>query len=252
MPESCLYRGVVMHRRLKPFGHRFTYRVFSLFVDLDDLPRLRSRWLAHNRFAPLSLHDRDHGPRDGGPLRPWIVEHLRARGIEIGAGRIFLHCFPRVLGYGFDPISTYWCYDEAHGLRAVLAEVKNTFGDQHAYLLPVAHDRAADEPVRADADKVLHVSPFMDMAMRYHFRLDEPGERLRLAIAQDAGAGTVMVATHAGERLALTGPNLAKMFFTIPLVTVKIIAAIHWQALRLWLKGARVRPYRPPPPREVS
>lgn len=252
MAESCLYRGTVIHHRLRPFAHRFGYRVYSLFVDLEELPRLQSRWFRHNRFAPLSLHDRDHGPRDGGALRPWVVGHLRARGIEIGAGRVFLHCFPRVLGHGFDPISLYWCHDETGAVRAVLVEVKNTFGDQHGYLIPVAEARAPGAAVRGDADKVFHVSPFMDLAMRYRFRLDEPGARMRSVITQDAGAGTVLVAIHGGTRVALTPANLAKMFFTIPLVSLKIVAAIHWQALRLWLKGARIRPYRPPPSREVS
>lgn len=252
MLESCLYRGEVMHRRLKPFGHRFVYRVYSLLVDLDELPRLQSRWFRHNRFAPLSLHDVDHGPRDGTALKPWVVGHLRARGIEIGNGRVYLHCFPRVLGYGFDPISLYWCLDEGGALRAVLAEVKNTFGDQHGYLIPVDEPCRESGTVRGEADKMFHVSPFMDLAMRYHFRLDRPEGRMRTVITQDAGAGTVLVATHTGARVPFSAAHLAKMFFTIPLVTVKIVAAIHWQALRLWLKGARLRPYRPPPSREVT
>jgi DUF1365 family protein len=257
MPESCLYRGEVMHRRLRPFDHRFVYRVSSLLVDLDALPALdrRLRLFSHNRFNLFALHDRDHGPRDGTALRPWVEQHLRAQGIALAGGRIFLHCFPRLLGYVFDPISIYWCYGADGALRAVLCEVKNTFGEQCSYVLPAPPGRDPRAPLRASCDKAMYVSPFIAMAARYRFRLDDPEARLELVIAESDRDGELLVASHTGERGRLSDRALLGAFLAFPLLTAKVIAAIHWQALRLWLKGARLEP-RPasekPAPQRMS
>ena len=153
---SALYLGRVMHKRLRPFRHKFTYRVFSLVLDLDELPYLGLRWLSYNRFNLLSFHDRDHGPRDGSPLRPWVEDALRRGGLEPDGGPIRLLCFPRVLGYVFNPLSVYFCYSRARRLRAVLYEVKNTFGDQVAYLIPVPDGWRPGEPILQSADKALY------------------------------------------------------------------------------------------------
>jgi hypothetical protein len=250
MPESCLYRGEVMHRRLRPFGHRFVYRVASLLVDIDALPSLGLRLLSHNRFNLFALYDRDHGRRDGSPLRPWVEQELRAAGIvlegsESGGGRIFLHCLPRLLGYVFNPISIYWCYGADGALRAVLCEVKNTFGEQCCYVLP-AQARAPDEPLRGACGKAMYVSPFIAMAARYRFRFDDPEARLKLVIAESDRDGPLLVASHTATRRALTDRALLGAFLAFPFLTAKVVAAIHWQALRLWLGGARVEP-RPAP-----
>ena len=161
MPQSCLYLGEVMHKRLHPFTHRFVYRVFSMLVDLDELPALDRglRLFAHNRRGVFSFRDRDHGPRDGTQLRPWVEAHLAGAGIDFAGGRIFLHCFPRVLGFGFNPISIFWCYDARGALRAILYEVKNTFGDQHGYLVPITAPREPGATLRHARDKLFHVSP---------------------------------------------------------------------------------------------
>lgn len=250
MPESCLYRGEVMHRRLRPFGHRFVYRVASLLVDVDALPALGLRLLSHNRFNLFALHDRDHGRRDGSPLRPWVEQELRAAGIALGGGRIFLHCMPRLLGYVFNPISIYWCYGGDGRLRAVLCEVKNTFGEQCTYVLP-ADKRVPDEPLRAACAKGMYVSPFIAMDARYRFRLDDPEARLKLVIAESDRDGPLLVASHTGERRPLTDRTLLGAFLAFPFLTAKVVAAIHWEALRLWLKGARLAP-RPAPQGQAS
>ncbi len=249
MPESCLYFGEVMHRRLRPFGHRFVYRVFSLLADVDALPQLsrRLRLFSHNRFNLFAFHDRDHGPRNGMPLRPWVEAQLREAGIAGDVGRIFVHCFPRLLGYAFNPISIYWCHGGDGRLRAVLCEVKNTFGDQHAYVLPADGGAEVCAPLRARCAKAMYVSPFITMAAHYRFRFDSPEARLKLVIAEADGEGDFLVASHTARRRALSDTALLGAFLVYPLVAIKVIAGIHWEAFKLWLKGARIMP-RPAPP----
>lgn len=252
--RSCLYPGEVMHKRLLPFRHRFAYRVFSLLVDLDELPALdrRLRLFSHNRFNLFGFCDRDHGARDGSPLRPWIEARLAEAGLSLPGGSFQLLCFPRVLGYVFDPLTVWFCRDRAGALRAVLYEVRNTFGDKHGYLLPVAAGRAPGEPLRQSCAKAFHVSPFLPMAGRYRFRLHEPGARLSLLIREELPEGEVLVATQTGRRRPLGDGALARLFLALPLMTLKVIAAIHWQALRLWLKGARFHRRPAPPARPVT
>lgn len=243
-----------MHARLGQLRHRFVYRVFSVCVDLDELPALgrRLRLLSHNRWNLFSLHDRDFGPRDGRPLKPWITEHLAAAGIEARGGRVRLLCFPRLLGYAFNPLSIWFCYDGDERLVAVLYEVSNTFGEAHGYLLPVATDRAPGEIFEQQCEKQLYVSPFMDMDATYRFRLGEPGERLAVRIDLENAAGRGFVAAHTARRRVLSDATLLRACFAYPLMTLKVIAGIHWEALRLWRKGAQLRPRPAPPSSEVT
>jgi len=249
MPGNCLYAGDVMHRRLRPFGHRFVYRVFSIMVDIDELPALgrRLRLFAHNGRGLVSLRDRDHGPRDGSPLRPWVEKACADAGVDVAGGRIFLHCFPRVLGLGFDPLSTYWCHGPGGDLRAILYEVKNTFGDQHGYLVPIAAAPAPGATLRHARDKVFHVSPFIGMSARYAFRVRVPEEELFIAINESGPDGPILVATHRGRRMELDDARLLRCFLAYPFLSLKVLGGIHWQALKLWLKGAQFHS-RPQPP----
>ncbi len=244
---GALYRGHVMHRRLRPRRHRLAYRVFALLLDLDALPALdrRLRLFGHNRFALFSFHDRDHGPGEDRALRPWIEAQLSRAGIDLEGGTVRLLCYPRILGYQFNPLTVWYCHHADGSLRAILHEVHNTFGQRHSYLIPVS-DPAA--PVlRQSCAKGFYVSPFMTMDARYHFRLVPPGERIAVTIRQEDADGPILHAGFAGTHAPLTDRSLAAAFFRYPLMTVKIIAAIHWEALLLWRKGLRlVR--RPPPP----
>ncbi|WP_374447674.1 DUF1365 domain-containing protein [Stella sp.] len=255
--RSALYLGRVMHRRVRPFVHGFRYRVYALLVDLDELPVLDRdlRLFAYNRAGLFSFHDRDHGPRDGSPLRPWIEAQLAAAGMEFRPGRIALLCFPRVLGYVFNPLSVYFCHDRDGRLGAILYEVRNTFGEQHGYLLPVGDERP-DGWVRQTQDKRFYVSPFLPMECRYAFRILPPGERLAVLIRQTAarpeGDVEVLAATLTGERRPLDDAWLARMAVALPLLTLKVLVAIHWQALRLWRKGARFHRRPDPPPHPVT
>jgi len=254
MPESCLYEGEVMHCRLRPMRHRFVYQLFSALFDVDEIPSLarRLRLFSHNRFNLFSYHDRDHGPRDGSPLRPWVERHLRARGIDLGGGRMFIHCLPRLFGYGFNPLSVIWCYDAGGTLRAILYEVKNTFGEQHGYLIPVEGGRVRTASIRQRATKTFYVSPFIGMEAEYHFRVHEPEDRLSIVIRETVPEGDLLVATHIAGRRKLGDLTLLRAALAYPLVTIKVIAAIHWEALKLWLKGARLYGRPPAPAEDVS
>ena len=255
MVESCLYFGEVMHRRLEPMYHRFRYRVFSLYLDLDDLPQLASRLrlFSYNRWNVFSFFDRDHGPlasHSGRPIREWVDAYLEAAGIDCRGGRVTLLCFPRVLGYVFNPMSVYFCHGAGGDLKAILYEVSNTFGQRHSYLLPSdgeAEHHNAPATIEQSCEKRLHVSPFMGMAARYRFRLKVPDERLTMLIRQENESGRQLIATHTGRRVPLTDARLLSAFVCYPLMTLKVIVAIHWEALKLWLKGARLVT-RPTPP----
>lgn len=249
--DHALYFGEVIHKRTSPIRHRLRYRVFSLYLDLDRLEAVaqRLRLFSYNRFNLFSFHDKDHGARDGTPLRPWVEAALARVGVDLAGGPIRLLCFPRVLGFVFNPLSVYYCFDAEQRLRAVLYEVKNTFGDQHGYLLEVPAQHPAEAPLDQSCAKTFYVSPFIEMGCQYHFRVQVPGERLAVAIRQSGDAGTSMVATQTGRRRSLTDANLAQAFLRYPLMTVKVIAGIHWEALFIWLKGARFR-HKPGDPGE--
>ncbi|WP_193369017.1 DUF1365 domain-containing protein [Pelagibius marinus] len=252
--NSALYFGKVVHKRLRPFEHVFSYRVFSLYLDLDDLAACgrRLRCLSHNRWNLFSFHDRDHGPRDGQPLRPWIDARLEEAGIDLAGGPVRLLCYPRLLGYVFNPLSIWFCHHADGSLRALLYEVSNTFGESHSYLLPVEAAQRGGGPVLQSAEKRFYVSPFIGMASRYDFRLTVPGDKLAVAIRQEVPEGGQLLARQSGRRRDLSDRNLLRAFFAYPLMTVKIIAAIHWEALRLWRKGARVEPRPQAPQQQVT
>ena len=241
---ATLYVGEVMHARLKPMGHRFSYRVMSLLIDLDRLAAAdrQSLLFGVNRAALYSFHEADHGERDGSPLRAYVQRCAAERGIDLTGGRVLLFCYPRLLGYTFNPLSVYFCYRADGELALMIYEVRNTFGDIHAYILPVQPDQRSAAGVRQQHEKLFYVSPFIEMAMRYHFRVLPPDQRVRLRILETDGDGPLLAATFNGRRRALNTAQLLRAFVALPLVTLKIMAAIHWEALRLWLKGARLVP----------
>jgi DUF1365 family protein len=241
---AALYVGRVMHARLKPVGHRFSYRVMSLLIDLDrlDLADRLSPLFGVNRPALYSFHEADHGDRDGSPLRQYVQRQARERGIDLTGGRVLLLCYPRLLGYTFNPLSVYFCY-RADGEPALLIyEVRNTFGDVHAYVLPVERSDAGPAGIRQTQDKRFYVSPFIEMAVRYHFRILPPKDRVKLRILETDSDGPLLAASFIGHRRSLTTRELLRCFGLFPLVTLKVTAAIHWEALRLWLKGVRLVP----------
>jgi DUF1365 family protein len=241
---AALYFGEVMHARLKPMGHRFSYRVMSLLIDLDrlDAADRQSPLFGVNRSALYSFNEADHGMRDGSPLRAYVQGCAATRGIDLSGGRVLLLCYPRLFGYTFNPLSAYFAYCADGELALVIYEVRNTFGDIHSYVLPVKPGELSDAGLRQAQDKLFYVSPFIEMAMRYHFRVSPPGHTVKLRILETDREGPLLAATFCGRRRALTTMALLRSLFSLPLVTFKIVAAIHWEALRLWLKGARLLP----------
>jgi hypothetical protein len=249
-PSSGLYEGVVAHSRLRPRRHRLRYRIFMLLLDLDELEVLdRERLLfGHNRAALISFHDRDHG--DGsGPLRPQIERRLAEAGLPAG-GAIRILCMPRVMGAAFNPLSEIFCHHPDGRLMAIVHQVTNTFGQRHSYLLPAAAAAAEGEAVRQACDKRFYVSPFMDMGLSYDFDIVPPGERTSIAIRVGDAEGLMLSASFTAARRPLTDANLLEAWLSHPLLMLKVLAGIHWEALRLWLKGVRLR-RRPPPPADA-
>jgi DUF1365 family protein len=241
---AALYFGKVMHARLKPVGHRFSYRVMSLLIDLDrlDAADRQSRLFGVNRTALFSFNEADHGARDGSSLRLYAQRRAAERGIDLTGGRVLLLCYPRLLGYTFNPLSVYFGYRADGELALMIYEVRNTFGDIHAYVLAMQPGEIGAAGIRQQQDKLFYVSPFIEMAMRYQFRVSPPAERVKLRILETDREGPLLAATFSGRRRALSTAALLRSLGALPLMTFKIIAAIHWEALRLWLKGARLVP----------
>jgi DUF1365 family protein len=241
---ATLYIGEVMHARLRPMGHRFNYRVMSLLIDLDrlDAADRQSPLFGVNRAALYSFNEADHGDRDGSPLRGYVQRRASEHGIDLTDGCVLLLCYPRLLGYTFNPLSVYFCYRADGALALMIYEVRNTFGDIHAYVLPVKPGEISDAGIRQQQEKLFYVSPFVAMAMRYHFRVSPPCANVKLRILETDRESPLLAATFHGRRRALTTSALLRSFFALPLVTLKIVAAIHWEALRLWLKGVRLVP----------
>lgn len=241
--RSGLYAGLVVHERLRPRRHRFSYRVFSLLIDLDELDILKSglKFLGINGPGILSFRESDHG--DGKDLRAWVEGQLRAHGIA-AEGPVRVLAYPRMFGYVFNPLTVYFCHDGDGALAAILYEVSNTFGGRHAYVLPAA---GGAERVRHACDKRFHVSPFMPMECRYNFVIRPPGEMVQVLINEDDADGRLLTASFSGRRQDLTDLGLFKALITHPLMTFKIMAGIHFEALKLFLKGV---PLAPPPPKD--
>jgi len=238
MQEAAkLYAGRVAHIRHTPFRHRFDYRIYMLAVDLDriDEAARHSRFFSHNKFNLTAIADKDHGFRDGRGLRAYAEAALGSQGMTRYAKKIIFVTMPRLFGWAFNPISFYFCYDADQNLGAVLHQVKNTFGDQIGYLMPVS----APGIIRQTAPKKMHVSPFFDMNGGYRFALTPPTEKLTVSIQYGAQAQKRMTATMVLTARPFTDASLLILLAQMPLTPAKVMMAIHWQALKLFLRGAR-------------
>jgi hypothetical protein len=259
---AALYTGDVVHKRLRPVPHALRYRVFAFCADLDELSGLdRSlRLFSLGRFNLASFHPRDHGggrPAAGeraDPARDLAALRARLSGVaaqalgEDVAARIVILCYPRILGYAFNPLTTYFVSDAADRLRLMIYEVNNTFGERHTYVLPV-ESTGADGTVAQEARKVFYVSPFNNVEGRYGFRVTEPRETVTLGVSLKTAEGPLLKAHFHGLRQPFDDRTLAAAFARMPLMTLKVIAGIHIEAARLWLKGLRIV-RRPKPPAE--
>ena len=236
--NSCIYNGEVTHTRFKPVRHFLKYKTFSLLIDLDEINILDKSIgiFSHNKFNIFSFYDKDHGDRDGGNLKDWVISNLIKFRIKENITNIKVLCYPRILGYVFNPLSIFYCY-EKDKLVAIFYEVKNTFNEQHTYIFKIKNNEEIIQKCR----KKFYVSPFMDMETYYNFKLLNPNDKLSVFIKQTDADGTVLTATQTGDKKEFSFKQLAINFLKYPLMTIKIISSIHYEALLLWKKGAIYR-----------
>ncbi len=250
MTHSALYHGTVTHHRIRPVAHALRYRIFLLLLDLDEAASLgrRLRWFGFDRPGFASFWQKDHGAGTAAGLRGWIDAQLTKAGLP-ASGAVRVLCMPRVLGHAFNPLTVFFSHAPGGTLQALIYEVNNTFGQRHAYVLPV---HGSEAPIRHECAKMFHVSPFMAMDLRYQFRVAAPGERCAVFITASDKDGPVLSAAFTGRRQALTDTALARAVLRMPLLGAKVLVGIHWEALKLWLKGLKLRPAPPRPAETVT
>ena len=239
MTNSCIYNGTVIHKRYKPKEHFFKYSVFSLLLDLSELEILNNniRFFSINKFNLISFFEKDHGNRDDSSLVGWVKKNLEQNQINTENIKIKLLCYPRIFGYVFNPLSIFFVYNQNDTLVSILYEVKNTFGEQHTYVFKIDNE---NNLIQNNCSKKFHVSPFIEMNCNYFFRILKPGERLSVIIDQYDQVGKILYASQDGKKANLTGKELIKSYLKHPLMTFKIISAIHFEAFKLWIKGIKL------------
>ena len=237
--HSCIYSGNVIHRRFKPKNHLFKYKVFSLLIDLDELNTLHKRLgiFSYNKFNLISFYDVDHGARDGTSIKRWVIQNLKKNKINSSRIRIKLLCYPRILGYVFNPLSVFFIYNQQSKLIAIFYEVKNTFGEQHTYIFKINKQQQA---LQHDCSKKFYVSPFLEMNCTYYFKIAQPGNTISIVINQHDELGKILYASQDGTKKILTNASLIKTYLEHPLMTFKVIVAIHFEAMKLWLKRIKL------------
>ena len=235
---SSIYNGTVIHKRFKPKPHYFKYSVFSLLIDLsevDDLSK-KIKFFSYNKFNLVSFYEKDHGNRDSTSLVHWVKKNLEDNNINSENVKIRLLCYPRILGYVFNPLSVFYIYDIDEKLVCILYEVKNTFGEQHTYIFKVNNDQNL---YQHNCSKKFHVSPFIEMNCKYFFRLLKPGEKISVIIDQYQTDEKILYASQDGQRVDFNSKELIKSYIKHPFMTFKIIFAIHFEAFKLWAKGIK-------------
>jgi len=249
-PALTLYRGKVMHARMRPLSHRFTYSIASILIDLDRLEEAgRQSWLfSVNKWNLVSFQEADFGPRDGSNLRQYCDSLLAEAGID-PPYQVQLLCYPRVLGYGFNPISVYFCTNLTAGGEtvpvALIYEVRNTFGEYHTYVQPIETGQLSPSGIRQEADKLLYVSPFLGMDMHYKFRVKCPGDDVSIRILETNRGEPVLSATFFGRKIDANSVSIGKTVLQTLGLTWKVTAGIHFEALKLWIKGLKIQPRNP-------
>ncbi len=235
MPITSIYRGTVTHQRLRPVSHRLSYDVAALLVDVDDIPKSH-RFLSYNRFNLFSINDDDHGA--GQTISEFVWGLVKNKAGTENVRHIFMLCYPRLLGFVFNPLTTYFCVDAKGYTRLMIYEVHNTFGGRHTYVTDAIE---LDQPNYFLTEKKFHVSPFNGIEGHYGLRASPPAERVSVGVALTTPDGPTLNAYFSAKRELLTDRNLLSVFFSYPLMTLKVVAAIHFEALKLWLKGLKVQ-----------
>jgi len=236
--NSCIYNGTVKHKRFKPIEHSLNYKTFSLLIDLDEIESLAKNIsiFSFNKFNIFSFYNLDHGARDGSSLKKWVLKNTKKFKISGNITKIKLLCYPRIFGYVFNPLSIFYCYDN-NNLKAIFYEVKNIFNEQHTYIFKIKNKKKIEQKCK----KKFYVSPFIDMETYYNFKLLNPKKKLSIFIRQMDGKETILTATQTGDKKEFSFKQLLINFFEYPLMTIKIISSIHYEAFFLWKKGAVYR-----------
>ena len=236
--NSYIYTGNVIHKRFKPKKHYFKYKVFSLLIDLSEIKLLDQnlKIFSYNKFNIVSFYDKDHGARNGSSIKDWVISNLKKNKIDTENIQIKLLCYPRIFGYVFNPLSVFYIYDRSSNLISILYEVKNTFGEQHTYVFKTEINHNL---IQHTCKKKFHVSPFIEMDCTYFFRLLKPGNKISVIIDQNDNKGKILYASQDGVRSEINNINLIKSYLKHPLMTFKIIFAIHYEAFKLWSKGIK-------------
>ena len=235
--NSKIYTGKVIHRRFKPKEHFFKYSVFSLLIDLDELVDIQKEIsiFSYNKFNIISFFEKDHGERDSSSLKNWVYSNLKKIGIEEEV-KIQLLCYPRIFGYVFNPLSIFFVYDKSLKLIAILYEVKNTFGEQHTYVFKTNDEKV----IQNICKKQFYVSPFIEMNCEYSFKILKPEGQLSVVINQSDNEGKLLFASQDGTAREFNNKNLIISFLSHPLMSFKVIAAIHYEAFKLWIKRIKL------------
>ncbi len=235
---SSIYNGKVIHKRFKPKEHFFKYSVFSLLIDLSELNQLDKeiKFFSFNKFNLISFYEKDHGSRNGSSLVAWVKKNLEANNIHFKDIKIKLLCYPRIFGYVFNPLSVFFIYNSNEKLISILYEVKNTFGEQHTYIFKVDDDLKL---FQHNCSKKFHVSPFIEMDCKYFFRILKPEDKMSVIIDQYQANEKILYASQDGKRVDFNSKELLKSYLKHPLMTFKIISAIHFEAFKLWTKGIK-------------
>jgi uncharacterized protein len=237
--EPGLYVGKVVHKRLRPTPHALEYKVASLLVDVDHLQNNLPTLLRYNRFGLFSLHDRDYGDLDSPlPIAAFAWKQMHQNGAPKAVCRILMLSYPRMLGYGFNPITVYFGLDVDDQVRMVIHEVHNTFGGRHCYS---TGPFAPGEDAFATTEKTFRVSPFNKVEGHYGLRVTAPGATVAVGISLSTQAGPILKAYFTGQRRPLNNRSLLGVLAAFPLMTLKVTAGIHWEALKLWLKGIKLQ-----------
>ena len=236
--NSYIYTGTVIHKRFKPKIHSFNYKVFSLLIDLSELDLMNQslKIFSYEKFNIISFFNKDHGPRDGSSLKNWVIDNLKKNNIESKSIQIKLLCYPRIFGYVFNPLSVFYIYDKNSELISILYEVKNTFGEQHVYIFKTKEKQNLIQHV---CKKKFHVSPFIEMNCVYFFRLLKPSNKVSVIIDLNDQEGKILYASQDGIKSDLNDKNLILSYLKHPLMSFKIILAIHFEAFKLWTKGIK-------------
>ena len=236
--NSSIYNGTVIHKRFKPKIHFFKYKVFSILIDISEINLLDKtlKIFSYNKFNIVSFYDEDHGPRDGTSVKEWVIKNLQDNQIDTQDIKIKLLCYPRIFGFVFNPLSIFFIYNKKSELISILYEVKNTFDEQHTYIFK---NKENENTIKHTCKKKFHVSPFIEMNCTYFFKILKPGDKISVIIDQYDEEGKLLYASQDGSRVELNNKNLFLSYLKHPLMTFKIIAAIHFEAFKLWTKGIK-------------